>query len=291
MSKGKFFLFLSAFFYGIMPLLSSISYRGGLNGITLSFLRCFLALPLLFIMIKADKKSLKLTKRQFRDILLLGTIGGAIPILLLYLSYEFIPVGLATTLHFVYPLIIVITISILQRKKLSRLTLCSVLLVTTGIFMFADINFNVSKIGLLLALLSGVLYSFYILYIDISKLYKLDNIVLTFYVMTIMSGIIFIFGVIVNGLSFNFSPFSLSISVIISFLTTLGAMPLLQAGIRYEGAATAGIISAGEPITTTILGAVFLGEHISMAQLLGSVLIIMGVLLVQQDSKKKLPIN
>ena len=68
-------------------------------------------------------------------------------------------------------------------------------------------------------------------------------------------------------------------------------MPLLQAGIRYEGAATAGIISAGEPITTTILGAVFLGEHISMAQLLGSVLIIMGVLLVQQDSKKKLPIN
>ncbi len=288
MSKGKLFLFLSAFLFGIMPLLSSLGYRGGLNGITLSFLRCFLALPLLFIMIKSDRKSLKLTRKQFKDILWLGTVGGAIPILLLYLSYEFIPIGLATTLHFVYPLVIVIAISILQRKRLSRLTVCSVLLVTVGIFMFADLSINVSKVGLALALLSGVLYSFYILYIDVSKLYKLDNIVLTFYVMTIMSGIIFLFGIVVNGISFDFSPFSWSISVIISFLTTLGAMPLLQAGIRYEGAATAGIISAAEPITTMIAGAVFLGEYISIAQLLGGVLIIMGVLLVQQKRKEKL---
>lgn len=287
MSKGKLFLFLSAFLYGIMPLLSSLGYRGGLNGITLSFLRCFISLPLLFIMIKSDKKGLKLTRKQFKDILLLGTIGGAIPILLLYLSYEFIPIGLATTLHFVYPLIIVLAISIIEKKRLSRLTVCSVLLVTVGILMFADLKVDISKVGLILALLSGVLYSFYILYIDISKLYKIDNIVLTFYVMAIMSGIIFIFGVAVNGISFYFSPFSWSMSVVISLLTTLGAMPLLQAGIRYEGATTAGIISAAEPITTMIAGTVFLGEYISVAQLLGGVLIIMGVLLVQRREKEK----
>ena len=285
MSKGKLFLFLSAFIYGILPLLSSFAYSGGLNGITLSFLRCFIALPLLFIMIKSDRKSLRLTGKQFKDIIFLGTIGGAIPILLLYLSYEFITIGLATTLHFVYPLVIVIAISILQRQRLSRPTVCSVLLVTVGILMFADISANVSKVGFILALLSGIFYGFYILYIDISKLYKLDNIVLTFYVMTIMSGMIFLFGIIVNGISFDFSPFSWSISVIISLLTTLGAMPLLQTGIRYEGAATAGIISAAEPITTMIAGAVFLGDYISVAQLLGGVLIIMGVLLVQHKNK------
>ena len=113
-------------------------------------------------MIKVDRKSLKLTKKQTKDILWLGVIGGAIPILLLYLSYEFIPIGLATTLHFVYPLVIVISISVLQRRKLSRITLCSVLLVTIGIFMFADIKMNANKTGLILALLSGVFYGFYI---------------------------------------------------------------------------------------------------------------------------------
>lgn len=287
MSKGKLFLFISALIYGIMPLLASFGYRGGLNGITLSFLRCFLALPLLFIMIKADKKSLKLTRKQICDITWVGTIGGAIPILLLYLSYEYIAIGLATTLHFVYPLVIIIALTFLQKKKMSRITLCSVLLVTIGIFMFGDISIKVNKAGIILALLSGILYSFYILYIDISKLYKLDHIVLTFYVMLIMSIIIFIFGFLVNGLDFKATPFSWSMAIIISFLTTLGAMPLLQMGIRFEGAATAGIISATEPITTMIAGAIFLGEYISTAQLLGGSLIIMGVLLVQHKEKRQ----
>lgn len=282
MSKGKLFLFLSAFFFGIMPIFSSFAYRGGLNGITLSFLRCFLALPLLFIMIKADKKNLKLSKKQFIDILWVASIGGAIPIVFLYLSYEFIPVGLATTLHFIYPLVIVLAVSILEKKRISSTTLISVLLVTIGIFMFSDISTNASKGGVVLAVLSGIMYSFYILYIDLSRLYKLDNTVLTFYVMLAMSSIIFLFGLVVREISFEFTPFSWSMAVIISLLTTLGAMPLLQLGIRYEGAAVAGIISAGEPITTMLAGAVFLGEYINISQLIGGALIIMGVLIVNR---------
>ena len=287
MSKGKLFLFMSAFLFGIMPLLSSLGYRGGLNGITLSFLRCFITLPLLLIMIKADKKRLKLTRKQFIDIILVGTIGGAIPIVFLYLSYEYIPIGLATTLHFVYPLVLVIAVAAIEKVRISRTTLLSVLLVTIGILMFGDISARVNKAGIILALLSGVLYSFYILYIDISKLYKLDHVVLTFYVMLTMSVVILVFGLFVGGISFEFSPFSWSISVLISLFTTLGAMPLLQMGIRYEGAATAGIMSAIEPITTMIAGAVFLGEYIKMSQLLGGALIILGVLLVQNREKKR----
>ena len=166
MTKGKLFLVLSAFFYGILPVFASVAYRGGINGVTLSFLRSFISVPVLYAMIRADKKSLHLTRKQVYDVIKLSVIGGALPIVLLYLSYNFISTGLATTLHFVYPLVIVLLSAIIYREKMSRITLCAVLLVTIGIFMFTDLNVNASKTGIIFALLSGIFYSFYVIYID-----------------------------------------------------------------------------------------------------------------------------
>ena len=281
MTKGKLFLVLSAFFYGILPVFASVAYRGGINGITLSFLRSFISVPVLYAMIRADKKSLHLTRKQFYAVIKLSTIGGALPIVLLYLSYNFISTGLATTLHFVYPLVIVLLSAIIYREKMSRTTLCSVLLVTIGIFMFTDLNVAASKIGIIFALLSGIFYSFYVIYIDRSGLDRMDYIVLTFYIMLIMSVAIFIFGLAVGGISFDFTPVSWSLATVISLITTLGATPLLQMGIRYEGASTAGIVSSVEPITTIVLGAVFLGEIIGTGQIIGGALILFGVFLSQ----------
>lgn len=287
MTKGKLFLVLSAFFYGILPVFASVAYRGGINGVTLSFLRSFISVPVLYAMIRADKKSLHLTRKQVYDVIKLSVIGGALPIVLLYLSYNFISTGLATTLHFVYPLVIVLLSSIIYREKMSRITLCAVLLVTIGIFMFTDLNVNASKTGIIFALLSGIFYSFYVIYIDRSGLDRMDYIVLTFYIMLIMSVAIFIFGVVVGGISFDFKPISWSMATIVSLVTTLGATPLLQMGIRYEGASTAGIISSVEPITTIVLGAVFLGEIIGTGQIIGGSLILFGVFLSQKKLNKK----
>lgn len=286
MTKGKLFLVLSAFFFGILPVFASVAYRGGINGVTLSFLRSFISVPVLYAMIRADKKSLHLTRKQFYAVIKLSTIGGALPIVLLYLSYNFIPTGLATTLHFVYPLVIVLLSAIIYREKMSRITLCSVLFVTIGIFMFTDLNVKASKIGIIFALLSGIFYSFYVIYIDRSGLDRMDYIVLTFYIMLIMSIAIFIFGLAVGGISFDFKPVSWSFATIISLITTLGATPLLQMGIRYEGASTAGIISSVEPITTIVLGAVFLGEIIGTGQIIGGALILFGVFLSQRKLNK-----
>lgn len=287
MTKGKLFLVLSAFFYGILPVFASVAYRGGINGVTLSFLRSFISVPVLYAMIRADKKSLHLTRKQVYDVIKLSVIGGALPIVLLYLSYNLISTGLATTLHFVYPLVIVLLSAIIYREKMSRITLCAVLLVTIGIFMFTDLNVNASKTGIIFALLSGIFYSFYVIYIDRSGLDRMDYIVLTFYIMLIMSVAIFIFGVVVGGISFDFKPISWSMATIVSLVTTLGATPLLQMGIRYEGASTAGIISSVEPITTIVLGAVFLGEIIGTGQIIGGSLILFGVFLSQKKLNKK----
>ncbi len=280
-NKGKICLLISAFIYGIAPVLAKFSYEGGANGITLTFLRAALCVPLLYIIAKADGKSLKLTKNEVRQVVILGIFGGALPIVLLYLSYDFISTGLATTLHFIYPLIIVIASSFLFHEKMTKFKLIAVILVTIGIFMFVDINHAANKAGIILALLSGVFYSFYVIYIERSGLDSMEHIKFTFYLMLIMSVTTLAFGAAVHGLSFDLSPSAWTFSALISLLVTLFAIPLFQAGVKYEGAATAGIMSTFEPITSVAMGAMLLGEIVGMAQMLGGAMILTGVVMAE----------
>lgn len=287
MTKGKLFLIISALIYGISPVLAAIAYRGGVNGITLTFLRSSISIPILYAMIYADGRRLRLPKFILKKVIVLGIFGGALPILLLYLSYNYIATGLATTLHFIYPLIIVLSSAIIYREKLSRVALSAVVFVTVGIFMFSDISRGASTTGIILAILSGIFYSFYVIYIDKSGLDSMDYLVLTFYVMIIMSASILVFGAATGALSFDISPLSWSVSAIISIIITIGAMPLFQLGVRYEGASTAGILSTVEPITSVILGAAFLGERIGAAQIIGGAMILMGVILAEKNPELK----
>ncbi len=277
LNKGKMYLCISAFIYGLAPILAKFAYDGGVNVITITFLRAALAIPVLVVILKADRISLKITRKELVQILLLATLGGALPILLLYISYNHISAGLATTLHFVYPILIIFASSVIYREKISKTTILSAIIVTIGIFMFADINSAADKIGIILAILSGVLYSFYVIYMDKSGLDKMQYSKFTFYLMLFMSISVLLFGIATDSVSFAISSKSWAYSILISILITIFATPLFQVGVRYEGAATAGIISTVEPITTIILGAIFLGEAMQPSQYLGGALVIIGV--------------
>ena len=282
MSKGKICLIISAFLYGVAPMLAKISYSGGANGITLTFLRASLSIPLLYLLMKAKGISLRLSTDELKSIILLGVFGGAVPILLLYASYNFISTGLATTLHFIYPLMIVLVSALLYREKIPMLKIASSVVVTLGIFLFADIETVSDTAGITLALLSGIFYSFYVIYIDRSGLDTMNYVKLTFYVMLIMSASVFVFGAVFGGLSFKMTRSAWIFAAVISLIVTLGAMPLFQAGVRYEGASTAGIMSTIEPITSVAIGVTFLGETVGISQLMGIGMIIMGIALIHK---------
>ena len=281
MMKGRLFLFISAVTYGIVPCLSAIAYRGGLNGMTLTFLRSCISLPFLYLIIRLERRRIKLTYKMLKQVLILGFFGGTMPILLLYLSYQYIPTGTATALHFIYPVVVVVAIALIYRQRLPRTTVCSVLLVTAGIYMFTELNGFLDPIGAALALGSGFFYGFYIIYMNLSGLEKLDHAVLSFYVTLIMSGSALVFGLSSGTLYLAFSLSSWCIAAVISFAVTLCAMPLFQLGVRYCGAAESGIFSALEPVTSLVLGSLVLGEFMGYSSFIGSALIIIGVLIVQ----------
>lgn len=285
MRKGRLYLIISAFIYGLTPVLTRLAYNGGVNSITLTFLRSFLCIPILLIILFKRKVSLKLTVKELKDLLIAGILGNAFMLITLYASYDFIPVGLSTVLHYIYPLIIVIACALFFRENLSRRVIFAAILVTVGIMLFAKINSGSNRVGIILALTSGVLFAFNVVYLDKSGLDRMDYIKLTFYFSAIMSITAFLFAFFSKNLTFDISPSAWILSAVVSVLITLLALPLFQLGIMYEGAAEAGILSTAEPISATLLGIIFLKETITVSGIIGCVLIIIGIVLTETEKK------
>ncbi len=281
-NKGKICVLVSAFLYGLTPIFAKVTYSGGANGITLTFLRAVMTVPVLLILMRISNTAMAVTKAEALKILILSLFGGTAPILLLYLSYDYISAGLATTLHFIYPLVIVFASAFIYHERISALTLVAAILVTAGIFMFVRIRTEADTFGVVLALLSGIFYSFYVIYLDKSGLDKMDYIKLTFYLMLNMSAMTLVFGLAANEIRFELTKKAWFYAGFISIIVTVIATPMFQAGVKYEGAAEAGILSAFEPVTASLLGAVFLGEALGIYQIAGGIVIIAGLYIAQK---------
>lgn len=277
MQKGRICLLLSAFIYGIVPVFAKFAYQGGTNSYTLTFLRAVLTLPVLYAVIRLTRRPLAISRDRIWKIIILGTFGAAAPIVCLYVSYEYINVGLASTLHFIYPLITVIAGAFIYREKIKLTTLGAVILVTLGIMMFSDIQSGGDTVGVVFALLSGIFYSFFVIYIERSGLDEMDYLTLTFYMLIIMSGVTLAFAWLMGGLDFTMTPYAWINSIGISMMVTFIALPMFQLGVRFSGSAAAGILSGFEPVVSIAAGAAFLGETVGAVQLVGALLIFAGL--------------
>ncbi len=286
MSIGKIYLLISAFVYGIMPLFARGVYAGGSNAVTLIVLRSFLALPLLYAIIHIKKISLKLNKNDLLKILALSVPGNGAAMLSLYMSYKYISVGTATVIHYIYPIIVFAACVIFFGERLTAAKIVSLVLVSVGILMFMDSSEEPDMYGIVTAFMSGVFYAFYVIFMDKSGIDNMNYLKLTFYV-SLFSGIsVLIFSLFTHTLDVTITAQGWILSVIISFLSTLAAIPLFQLGVKKEGASSAAVISTFEPITSIVTGAVFLNEKITVTGVIGCVMIFFGIAVIEMKKNE-----
>jgi len=286
-STGILYAALAAVIYGFTPILARIAFDGGANSITVTFLRGSLSIPVLLVILKYKKVSLKPGK-DWKLILLAGVFGTALTTLLLYISYNYISVGIATVLHFIYPILVCVTCVVLFKEKINRWKIISLMLCSVGIFMFMDAVSSFGIIGMVLALLSGATYALYMICVDKSQLKHMDYFKLTLYLNILMAAVSGIFGLFTGDLHFSLTPKAWILSTLVSLFIALGALPLVQQGIKLTGASTVAILSTLEPITSIVLGILVLKETVSLVKLIGCVFVIISILLIAvTESRQK----
>lgn len=192
-TKGLTFGILAGFIYGFTPILGKLTYLEGSNPISLTFYRNLLSIPFFFVMLKYNNVPLKVTKSQTKQLAILGLLASATA-LSLYGSYNYISVGMSTTIHYIYPVLVTAACIIIFGEKISRDKVVSLILSTMGITLFFEGSINIT--GILIAFMSGVFFAGYLLFMDKSGLNTIYQFKITFYTAAFSSMYLFIFGII-----------------------------------------------------------------------------------------------
>lgn len=162
MLKGYISVIAASLAYGIMPIISKLLLNMGMNAQTVVFYRFLLTSIFTGLFLTLTKNWQTVTLPQIVQLIIFGIFGFGITAQLLTLSYVYIPVGMATVLHFAYPLIVVIIMIIIFKEKPTFLKIAACILAFTGIGFMVDFKGQISMTGILYALLSAVTYSMFV---------------------------------------------------------------------------------------------------------------------------------
>lgn len=279
-SKAKGYLLgaIAAATYGMNPLFALPLYETGMDPDSVLFFRYLFAIPLLGVMLKARGRTFRLKRGEVPPLLAMGLLV-AVSSLTLFQSYNFMDAGIASTLLFVYPIMVALIMAFVFKEKLTLQTVLCIALALGGIgllYKTAD-GSTLSLTGTALVMVSALSYAVYIVGINQSSLKHVATLKVTFYVL--LFGVTLFLGRILYGgdlilpekwyLWGNLIALAVSPTAI-SFLCTTGA-------IQYIGSTPTAILGALEPVTAILFGITVFGERLTLRESLGLALIITAV--------------
>jgi len=287
-TKGILLTIFAAVGFGFQGFLAKTAYANGFNPYSFTLYRSLFAAVALFIFIKLYNLDMKVTKAQYKTLFKVSLFGYSIMLVILYISFLYMPTGLAMTLHFVYPVFVMLSSVFLYKEKIGQKKVLALILSISGIYFLMGFGSfsNISMIGFWLALISGILYSYYILMVSNSNIKDLNSFVITFYLSLFNTYIVFILTLATGNMSLNYNYKGLLSTVMVALVCNIFGMVSFQAGLKYITATTSSILSTFEPITSLIVGILVFNEFLAWYHFAGSILIIVSVILVSLAEKK-----
>lgn len=280
-AKGYILGSIAAASYGMNPLFALPLYKAGMDPDSVLFFRYLFAIPLLGIMIKARGRSFKIQRKETFPLIIMGLLV-ALSSLTLFLSYNYMAAGIASTLLFVYPIMVALIMAMVFKEKLALQTIVCMLLALGGIGLLykSEDGSTLSLIGTLLVFASSLSYAIYIVGINQTSLKNVATLKVTFYVL--LFGLsLFVARLLYSGVLNTPDQWYLWANLLalavfptaISFLCTTGA-------IQYIGSIPTAILGALEPVTAIFFGIAVFGESLTVRESFGLVMIIVAVTFV-----------
>lgn len=276
---------ISALLYGFTPSLCSFTYRLGNNTVTVTFLRVFLALPLLFGIIGIRKIDIKVGVSDFFKIFVVANFTLLTNFLLCF-SYRYIPVGMATMIHFMYPILVVIFCRVFFGEIITAGRKRSIGYALIGIAIFLFSSHQGSVIGIGLAFSSSITFALYLTLLDKMKLSEMNGYKLVFYTSLISCSEMLLLNVKLDFIIFRQTWKVYVIMLAVAVLASIVAAVFLKEGVRILGSSTASFISLLEPISSIFFGMILLRESISLLQFAGCGAIMISVLNLLADKRE-----
>ncbi|MBQ5953761.1 MAG: EamA family transporter [Lachnospiraceae bacterium] len=278
--KGVLCVLLAALLFGLMPITAKACYAHGVTPLFLTFLRFFLALPLLWILDKS-------TRKKSSNTINIGEAGKIIFLSLMlgltaafnFLAYDYIPSSLAMTLHFIYPVVVLALCGLIYRERLTtRQVLCCILCMV-GIVAFCSHTGTIDLKGVLYAVLSGFTYGGYITYLSRSGLQQRTRpFQLMLIVQLVSSGIVLMMAIVKDAVKLDLDLVGWGLSALFAIGVTTATW-LFMVGTKYCGPQTSALLSTLEPVVSIVIGVLALNEQLTIRYVYGIICILLATLL------------
>ena len=277
-AKGYVLGAVAAATYGMNPLFALPLYGAGMDPDSVLFFRYLFAIPLLGVMLRVRGRGFGVPRGTWPVLVAMGLLV-AFSSLGLFLSYNYMDAGIASTLLFVYPVMVALIMAVVCRERPTVRTLLCIGAVSAGIGLLYDggDGTTLSLVGVLLVFVSSLSYAVYIVAVNRTALRDMATLKVTFYVL-LFGLVLFVVrlwtgdGVRMPDRWYLWGNL-LALAVFptaVSFLCTTGA-------IRYIGSTPTAILGALEPVTAVFFGIVVFGETLTLREGIGLATIVAAV--------------
>ena len=172
---------IAAATYGMNPLFALPLYRHGMDVDSVLFFRYLFAILIIAVMLRARGRSFRIGRRDVLPLAVFGLLM-ALSSLTLFESYRHMAAGIASTLLFVYPLLVAAIMALCFRERLAPATLVCMTLALGGIALLyhGDEGATLSLVGTVLVFVSALSYAVYIVGMNRSRLHAMPTLRVTF---------------------------------------------------------------------------------------------------------------
>lgn len=287
--KGFSYAALSSSTFGLAPFFTLSLLIAGFSSFEVLAYRwgiASLALALFGIMLG---ETFRISRKDWGTVFILSLFRAATSFSLV-IAYQHIASGVASTIHFMYPLAVAVVMMCFfgEKKSFSILFAVVVSLIGAGLLSTGKIDFEGgdTTTGMIAAALSVFFYGGYIVGVRKSRAVQIPSMALTCYVMG-LGALFFIIGALLTGgirLATEGHTW-LNILGLALPATAISNITLVKA-IKHIGPTLTSIFGALEPLTAVAIGCWVFKENFTLNSAIGILLILTAVTVVVVHEKK-----
>jgi len=270
---------LAAVCYGTNPLGALPLYEEGVNTSSVLFYRFSLAVVMLGMILLVEHKTLALTRHELKVLFLLGILF-ALSSITYYQSFHFMDAGIASTVLFVYPVMVAVIMASCFHEKVTLSTVLAIVFSLGGIGLLyqGDMGSSLSVTGFLLVMLSALTYAVYIVVVNQSHI-QMSSLKLTFYVLLFCMLTLMAYSFTSPELTLQLPPSqrTWAYACWLGLVPTVLSLVLMTIAVHEVGATSTAIMGALEPMTAVAIGIMIFSELLTVRLTVGIIAILIAV--------------
>ena len=276
---------LAAAAYGTNPAFAIPLYEQGMNPNSVLLFRYVMGLPLLAVVMAVRGISLKLRREEIGPTAILGILM-ALSSLTLFESYNYMNSGIASTLLFVYPIMVAVMMIFFFHERFKMTVALCLLLMCGGLMLLMKPQGgnSLSGYGCLLVMVSALTYALYIIMVNVSKVVKaIPTTRLLFYVLGWGCLVFLVMIPMGNPLTLPGRPVGWVNLAALAVIPTVLSLTCTTRAIQLIGSTPTAIFGALEPVSAVVLSVTVLGQSITGRDILGGLLIVLATTIIIAD--------